>query len=368
MYIAVCLFAFCLLNRLKTLVPLTEVTGIIQTAEKSNKKCAKKKSVEHTAESDESWSTGDESIDEFTSTEEQSSAENTTTFRHGENQQVQVSLPSLISLNEGDKSPPPSSDSATLGSLTQSPIDLSLSTPGSSSTLQNTLTEACSPATSNKDESADKLRQSGGSVTCVLNEGEVGGTYCEKVRASDEWCLKYECSPSSTNNASTPPVKRARLSESSKVFSRKLFKGDVVTKSETLKEGPLQQSQEYFIDLTQNGQSSEQSDCISVHASPDLVDLTHDHQSPLQLHHHAISGEHTAPDDVLSTETCTDTVACTVLAPPVAVELSNSQGSTGRGSASVESGSGPEPFGSPSCLPPTPGIEKTPMCLIILSW
>lgn len=366
----------CLLFRLKTLVPLTEVTGIIQTSEKSNKKCAKKKSVEHTAESDESWSTGDESIDEFTSTEEQSSAESTITFRHGENQQVQVSLPSLISLNEDDKSPPPSKDSATIGSLTQTPIDLSLSTPGSSSTFQNTLTEACSPTTSNKDENADKLQQSGGSVTSVLNEGEVGGTDCEKVRASHEWCLKYECSPSSINNASTPPVKRARLSAISEVVSRKLFKGDIVTKSETLEEGPLQQTHEYFIDLTQNEQSSEQSDCVPVHASPDVVDLTHDHQSPSQLHHHAISGEHTATDDVLSTGTCTDTFACTVqnlLAPPLAVELSNSQctstvGSTGRRSASVESGSGPEPFGSPVCLPPTPGSEKTAMCLIILSW
>lgn len=354
----------CLLFRLKTLVPLTEVTGIIQTSGKSNKKCTKKKLVEHTAESDESWSTGDESIDEFTSTEEPSSAESTTTFCHGENQQVQVSLPSLISLNEGDKSPSPSTDSATLGSLRQSPIDLSLSTPGSSSTFQNTPTEACSPTTSGKDENAGKVHRFHGSVTNALNEG---GKDCEKFRTSDEWCLKYECSPSSTNNASTLPVKRVRLSENSEVVSRKLFKDDIITKSEKLEEASLQQT---FIDLTQSEQSSEQSDCTPVHT--DVVDLTHDHQSPSQPHYSAPSGEHTATDDILSTKTCTDTVACTVqnlLAPPVVVELSDSQctstgstvGSTGWRSASVESG--PEPFGSPGCLPPTPGSE----CLIILS-
>lgn len=329
---------------------------MIQTSEKSNKKCTKKKSVEHTAKSDESWSTGDESIDEFTSTEDQSSAESATTFFHGENQ-VQVSLPSLISLNESGASPPPSTDSATLGSLRQSPIDLSLSTPGSSSTFQNTTTETCSPTTSGKEQSADKLQ-----LSCI--EGGVGDADGEKVGTSGKWCLKYECSPSSTDIASAPPVKRARLSESSKLTSRKLFKDEVVTESEKL-EG--QQTHKYFIDLTQSEQDSEQSDCVPVHEPPDVVDLTCDHQSPSQLHYHTVSEVHTERDDILSTETRTNAVASTVqnlLAPPVAVELSGSQctstgstvGSTGQRSASVESGA--DSFSSPSCLPPTPGSEK----------
>lgn len=397
-YIAVCLsygsvYPPC--HRLKGLLPQTEVTSTYfdpkPRLQKINKKRANGKSARNatTTESDEDgWSTGDESIDQFTSSGEQLSVESTA-FSHSQNQDKHVILPSLIPLNETEASPPPSTDSATLGSLKQSPIDLSLGSPSSGPASQAAVTDTClstSTGLSSTDESTNNSSQLPYSnVSDVPDEGvavqikEEHGCKLEKVpvaeEENDDWCLKYECSPSGANTASTPPAKKARLSQT---VSRKLFKGELSSEPGQQEEAsPPHASETHssfpsFVDLTCDDQTSEESDCVPVlEPSPEMIDLTYDCQVPSELHCNTLSRGHNKADNTLCTGTCTNTVQkLNSLAPPTVVELSDSQGTgstvgsrTGRRSASVESGSGQDPFGSPSCLPPTPGREN--VCSIL---
>ena len=463
--------------RLKGFLPLTEVASAcpepnptcsvsrltVGSKSTSAKSAGYTTSTSNTTESDDDgWSTGDKSISEFTNTDDQLSTENATFFQY-QNQEHQadiVALPSLLSITTTEASPPPSTDSATVGSLKQSPIDLSLGSPSSGSASQTTQTDIL-PTTGTKLGSTEDEEKTESSLLSCGNDKEVPDQVVERVSddrvedvvgavdsevgvavkgRTDDWCLQYDCSPAETSIVNTPLAKRARLSETTNSVSRKLFSSKSEQRQvETSRTGKYEASGAHhaFIDLTEDEETSEltaSSDCVHVCPPPQMIDLTHDHQAPSDLthdhraqsnlthdhqvpsdltrnhqvpsdlthdhrapsdvvrDHHApsdVTRDHHAPSDVTRdcqvpsepqyfligrtrklADCASSNPAPTALSnavqtssrsmPPVVVELSDSQstGSTvGRRSASVESGSH-DPFGSPGCLPPTPGREN----------
>ena len=346
--------------RLKGLLPQTEVSsGCVEYEEQRRKlkrSSSQKKSAEGatptTAEcgDDDSWSTGDESIDEFTSTEEPvSSVEGeTAVFTHTQTYSARLSLPSLITVEDTKSSPPPSADSgATLGSLIQSPIDLSL-TPS----VESATTTSPPPAASRTNLStviSSQPGQSGLSGSCVETESDNHLGLSGEERGED----------------GTPPSKRARLSDESCPMPRKLFtpmnseqkeEDEDEEKEDEEEEENGEDSEEeeeeesdlpsnhLFINLTED----EEDDTLVAAPELELIDLTHDTltpPSPEPLRHREIgSGLHSTPR----------------LSSPVE-ELSDSRTSGSisvhsQRSVSVESCS--RSLGSPNCLPPTPGREN----------
>ena len=330
-----------------------------------------------TTESDDSWSTGDDSIDEFTNTEEQQLSIEKTAFCHT-SQIMHVALPSLLSVEEREASPQPSTSSVTVGSLKQSPIDLLLGSPSLESASQTAVTGATTSSTEQStaklsqlsyDDNSNDLQEKGGDIIDMKGEFE-----CEpkKPNETGDWCLKYECSPPpGIDIGSTPPTKRTRVSGASNSVSRKLFKCSRVwidpgDQNNTHPQDAHSSTTFSFIDLTQDEQTSDQSDCVAVSTPPQMVDLTHeDQQTSSELHCH--TSDNKVPDITPGrADTGTSIVPCTTeelasLGPLVELSDSQSSGSTvvgsatGRRSASVESGVG---HSSPGYLPPTPGREN----------
>ena len=322
--------------RLKGFLPLTEVASTCPepkptcsvsrlTVGSSAKSAGNAASTSNTTESDDDgWSTGDESISEFTNTEDQLSAENTTFF-HYQNQEHQadiVALPSLLSIKTTEASPPPSTDSATVGSLKQSPIDLSLGSPSSGSASQTTQTDIL-PTTGTKLGSTEDEEKTESSLLSCGNDKEVPDQVAERVSddhvedvvgavdsevgvavkgRTDDWCLQYDCSPADTSVVNTPPAKRVRLSETTNSVSRKLFSSKSTETEqrqvETSRTGKYEASGAHhaFIDLTEDEETSEltaSSDGVHVCPPPQMIDLTHDHRAPSNLTH-----DHRAPSNL----------------------------------------------------------------------
>ena len=378
--------------RLKGLLPQSEVssayTDTKKVKNKSKDRFARKKPAENsvatqTMDSEDSWSTGDESIDEFTSTGEQTSLEETEAFTHTQTHNTYLSLPSLIAVENTRGSTPPSSDSApTLGSLKQSPIDLSLdSTPSS---IFGSQTNNTCPASSIIPGKAFKPEENSSKVSDSTLDDSVKkeDLNCKQEDSANEtvscWSLKYECSPSYTG--STPPSKKARLSETVYPVSCKLFEDKLKTEFEQGEAlSPINHS---FIDLTQDEESYEEqkTDCLFVSTPPEMIDLTHDHHTPTPDPNDDSCKDITLTEETLSnsndiqSHACTEipeqspTTTCTKkevsqnivtrLSSPIELSDSQGSGSTVSSHPSVESGPGYDPFGSPNCLPPTPGREN----------
>ena len=396
-----CLLKLC--YRLKELLPQTEVSTTTYSDPKlasqrqgkvsrPNKTSAAE--ITETTESNDGWSTGDESIEEFTSTDDQVSVEEKPVFCHTQNHDVHISLPSLITVEDNKASPPPSSDSITLGSLVQSPIDLSLGTPSLESTSQVSCTlkdayttvsatvtdrvitrllttsqeSSNSSSTTSLDQTITKSpplskctsdwleKDTKGDLSCIQGESTTSR------EGNNDWCLKCECSDDSIT--CTPLSKRSRLSEdTSNPMPRRLFECGVLTDPRQEQEAHHStHSPSSIIDLTQDEQSSEQQ-ADSSRDLPRIIDLTHDHQT-----HHCHDTDKRSPTvawNTLCTATSTHSLHNTQRkTPPVVVDLVDSQDNRSAGesatrqrSTSVES-SGHDSFGSPNCLPPTPGREN----------
>lgn len=338
------------------------------TARKSKGGSARHSSREHCGGGD-GWSTGDESINEFPSSEEQSSVDNTT-FSHP--LPAAIALPSLISVEQSQASPPPSANSGTYGSLQQSPIDLSLDICSSESTPQ----EAATPTDHSTQRYMEVPGRNSGKKQDQLEvdegEGEGGdegaleqGRTVQKERtASDSRNLKERDSLRTQASPTTPPPKRLRLSDAKCSVSRKLFS-----------DGQGKDGQKETVHPTSEESAS--------HTTPVFIDLTQDEEdSDLNTPRPTTSGTIQKPIDLsdVSTDHSVDTgkdklihptalsaAACPpcLTEPAVVIELSDSHstdsssmGPSSQQSASLESGSGYDPLGSPSCLPPTPGREN----------
>ena len=355
---------------------------------KEKRQVSLKKSARDTAvssqssDSNDSWSTGDESIDEFTSTGEQTPLEERDAFTHTQSHGNQPSLPSLIhgAIEDDKSSPPPSAESgATVGSLKQSPIDLSLNcTPPSESATQNTTSHH--PTSSNTTTTTEINSSQVSNITPKEEDVTRNEIQYKKEEESKEagnaWCLKFECSPSDACVGCTPPSKKPRLTET---ISRKLFKDRFRAELGQQEEAQSLDSHS-VIDLTQDEATPEEQLTYYSDSPPQLIDLTHDHLTSTPdptndkdatlteetLYRTSETQYHT-PEQMSSRCTAIDTdilrhnIMTTRLSSPI--ELSDSQTTSGsvvgsQGSASVESGLSCDPFGSPNCLPPTPGREN----------
>ena len=410
----------CIYHRLKELMPQTEVgSGCVDLQEDqrilqrkhSHKRSTRNPTATATDSGEEGWSTGDDSIDEFTSTEPSvSSAEgDVSVFTHSQSHTSPISLPSLIAVQETKSTPPPSADSgATLGTLIQSPIDLSLSPslesttsvrgvcpPANSSTVSETekvseLSESNSPRVEDvKTKCGSEERDfSCGSeerdFSCGSEERDFscGSEERDFSCGSEERDFREE-SHGTPDQASrveeevgTPVPKRARLSPEQSSVSRKLFNRNttysdqeevqeevkVEEKEEGEEVGTTSPCDHLFIDLTQEDQDE-------TLVAPEMIDLTQDHLTPPPEPNitNREEEEEEEEEEALSGGVgidCTQSVVhSSQLSLPVALSESQSSGSTSRStissrrSASVESG-GLEQYGSPNCLPPTPGREN----------
>ena len=376
---------FLLCYRLKGLLPQTEVSSTVSSDPRQgpkrviSRKCSDKKTAADNTGSDEGWSTGDESIDEFTNTEERSSMEEKPAFSLTCRHETHLSLPSLISAEDANTSPPPSSDSVTLGSLKQSPIDLSLS-PSIEASSQTVVTENNPSLSSTSDSNTDQgVAKSSEFSTVSVHQHEQcdGDTDCTPKQSAtvkenySDWCLKYECSPTESDMGRTPSSKKVRLSQESKPPLRRLFETESQADPEGKKEAHGSESPSYVIDLTQDEQTSLQpTDCLLIDSPPPpMIDLTREHV-PSDLYCEDGGRSHKVAVTTLSTGTNTevrDTHQKSSASRPPVTDLSDSQRSAGSSqsqrSASLDSFSGPDPFGSPNCFPPTPGREN--ICSIL---
>ena len=372
------------MRRLKSLLPHSEVTSTCQdnTSKlpmsimgKSKGGSARQSSRGH-CEGGDGWSTGDESINEFPSSEEQLSAENTT-FSHS--LPAAIALPSLISMKQSQTSPPPSAESGTYGSLHQSPIDLSLdecsgeSTPHGSTPTYHSRDQSTQVPDRDNKQKQDHL----GEVD--EDEGEGGDkdaleqmrTVQKKRTASNSRNLKDGDSlPIQANpSTNTPPSKRLRLCDSRGSEPRRLFSSrqekdgqtEMLYTTDPTSEDFASHTTPVFIDLTQD---EEDSDSDTPQQTPNGTV-----QKPIDLSDVHLNTDHSVDPgkDKLIHPNTASVAACPpcLPEPAVVIELSDSQ-STGSSmgppssqqSASLESGSGCDLLGSPSCLPPTPGREN----------
>ena len=384
--------------RLKGLLPQTEVGSGCVESEEQRKRLKRSHSQKRPDEdaavaaesSEDSWSTGDESIDEFTSTGEPSSSVEAekTVFTHTQSHSTRVSLPSLLGIEDTTSSPPPSADSSvTLGTLVQSPIDLSLSPSLESviSSLSSVKGATIRDATKTASSSQSTILLSHLLQTNLL---EIGDEKSNSHNVGNEFGCDGEGN-SSLCEVGTPHSKRVRLSEERSPVSRQLFTGTAADCEQVAKEekddkdkGGAENEEEereeeesiegeeksppnspLLIDLTED----EEDITLVLSEPPELIDLTDDRltppppQKPLSKREtHSLptstgEGGHHAPNVVHGVR----------LSSPVVLELSDSQtsGSTSSGcsvrskrSVSVESTH--RALGSPNCLPPTPGREN----------
>ena len=365
----------------------------------SQKKSAEDAATEAPESSEDSWSTGDESIDEFTSTGEPASSVETemTVFVHTQTRDTHLSLPSLIGVEDDTRSsPPPSGDSsATLGTLVQSPIDLSLSPSLQSLTSSQSFARAITNTSSATNVSNIPSSQPTVKQSQNLPEIEVPNFH---NRGSE-----FECAGEGNDSlceVGTPHSKRIRLSEESFPVSRKLFTGtaadckqvarddkeeeadseqvakdDVKDKDEEGEEEDKEVNDDeedsievedinspstpLLIDLTED----DEDDTLVSPVPPELIDLTDDQLTPPPQEPLSKSESHSPPTAVHCHTL--NVVHGRRLSSPVVLELSDSQtsGSMSSGcsarrqrSVSVESTS--RALGSPNCLPPTPGREN----------
>lgn len=338
------------------------------TVRKSKGGSARHSRHEHCGGGD-GWTTGNESINEFPSSEEQSSVDNTT-FSHP--LPAAIALPSLISVEQSQASPPPSANSGTYGSLQQSPIDLSLDICSSESTPQETATHTdhCTQRyTAVPDRNSGKKQDQVEGDEGAGEGGDEGALEQERTvqkerTASDSRNLKERDSLHTQASPTTPPPKRLRLSDAKCSVSRKLFSdrqgkdGQKETVHPTSEES-ASHTTPVFIDLTQDEEDSDldtpkPTTSGTIQKPIDLSDISTDHSVD--------TGK-----DKLIHPTTASVAACPpcLTEPAVVIELSDSHstssssmGPSSQQSASLESGSGYDPLGSPSCLPPTPGREN----------
>ena len=363
-----------LCHRLKGLLPQTEVGSGCVESEQQRKRLKRSHSQKKSAEddklaaesSDDSWSTGDESIDEFTSTGEPASSveADRTVFTHNQSHSTHLSLPSLIAVEDTRSSPPPSADSgATLGTLVQSPIDLSLSPSlGSVAISQSSLIGASIASNTRTISNASSSPKEDGPGS-ESEEKELG-------------CDKETCD--SPSEVGTPHSKRVRLSEEGFPVSRKLFIDTAACSEQVAKEEVESDEEEdddkgeddeidphensFLIDLTED----EEDDTLVSPEPPELIDLTCDQPTPPAPGPTSHTGRKPFPPLTPSggVHHTPNVVHGLRLSSPVVLELSDSQTSSSmsgssvhsRRSASVESTS--RGLGSPNCLPPTPGREN----------
>ena len=374
----------CCTHRLKELLPHTEVSsGCVEPKERQRPVKRKQKLAGSSTEtagnlaesSDDGWSTGDESIDEFPSTKEPGSSleGETAVFTHSQSHNFpRIALPSLIATEDTrSTTPPPSIDSgATLGSLIQSPIDLSLSPRLVSSSSQSSLKDTFPPTEPNTSRRKCSEHHSQGidSVKAKLKSTN-DNLSCDSVENG---------SLQSSFEVSTPPSKRVRLSHESSPLPCKLFTEETndfeqrVEDEEEEEEKDEEENEEdeddeedeivglspsnhSFIDLTED----ELDETLVASERAPMIDLTCDHLTPppeLDLTNKHSSS--TADDHgVLPSNSR--------LSSPILLSDSQSSSSVtnsvctahSRRSASVDS-SGVELVGSPNCLPPTPGREN----------
>jgi hypothetical protein len=384
--------------RLKGLLPQTEVGSSCVESEEQRKRLkrshSQKKSGEDAAvaaeSSEDSWSTGDESIDEFTSTGEPSSSVEAerTVFTHTPSHSTRISLPSLLGIEDQSSSPPPSADSSvTLGTLVQSPIDLSLS-PSLESVVSSQSGATITDGTKTVSNTSSSQSTVVPSQLLQTNLPEIGDEKSTFQNVVNEFGCDGEGN-SSLCEVGTPHSKRVRLSEERSPVSRQLFTGTAADCEQVAKEEKYDEDKEegeedeeeeseeesidgeeksppnspLVIDLTED----EEDNTLVPSETPELIDLTDDQltppppQEPLSKREtHSLptstgEGGHHAPNVVHGIR----------LSSPVVLELSDSQtsGSTSSGcsvrskrSVSVESTH--RALGSPNCLPPTPGREN----------
>ena len=390
----------CIYHRLKELMPQTEVgSGCVDLQEDqrilqrkhSHKRSTRNPTATAADSGDEGWSTGDESIDEFTSTEPSvSSAEgDVSVFTHSQSHTSPISLPSLIAVQETKSTPPPSADSgATLGTLIQSPIDLSLS-PSLESTTS--VRGVCPPANSSTVSETEKVSELSESNSPRVEDVKTKCGSEERDFSCDSEERDFSCGSEESDfreeshgtpdqasrveeEVGTPVPKRARLSPEQSSVSRKLFNRNTTysDQEEVQEEVKVEEKEEevgttspcdhLFIDLTQEDQDE-------TLVAPEMIDLTQDHLTPPPEPNitNREEEEEEEEEESLSSGVGIDHTQSVVhssqLSLPVALSESQSSGSTSRStissrrSASVESG-GLEQYGSPNCLPPTPGREN----------
>ena len=358
-------------------MPHSEVTSIIpdQTQELPRTAAQKPKQSDkcispNDSENSDGWLTSAESIDEFPSTEEQASAENTPFYHSQEQPPTTISLPSLVPTCQPCLSPPPNTASGTYGSLQQSPIDLFLTASSSSSISQECVER-------NTQESSDE--NTGPNVEalvlphhrtdkdddCVIDDVDrVGGIHNKREQDRTEEKIQLVGSGGHVSNhvsgPSTPQSKRLRLSTLSaskdSSVTRRLFQDrhKLVGPGEelsvpVLKPKPASPSSPVFIDLTQDEETSDLPPKFfngSTKKPIDLtiVDLDHRNKDPYQ---HSSSVEMCPPHQSV-VELSDDSERTTRTVSPFHSQRC----------VSVESAPDSDPHNSPYCIPPTPGRQN----------
>ena len=347
-------------------MPHSEVTGIIpdQTQELPKAIVQKAKQSDKYISSNDSENSGGcltsaESIDEFPSTEEQTSAESTSFYYTKEHPPTTISLPSLVPTYQPCLSPPLGTGSGTYGSLQQSPIDLSLSSSTSQeSTERNTQESSDENTGPNAEVLVLPQHRTDKDEDCVIDDVDrLGRIDIEREQDRTEEKIQLAGSGGYVSNqesgVSTPQSKRLCLSTSSvskdSSVTRWLFQDrhKLVGPEEELSVPVLKPksasfSSPVFIDLTQDEETSDLSPNIFSGSSKKPVDLT-----TLDLNHGNKDPYHpSSPLDHQSVVEVSDDSEHTTKT----VSPSHSQRCV-----SVESTPDSDLHNSPYCIPPTPG-------------